>query len=254
MAELVDVRDLKPNILKMKILLIFLGVILVIMVTLLGCFTHLPEIHLPEITVQPASRYQLSVNKEGLIVAIEPFWDKEKVKELFGIDLLSAGILPLLIVVENKCINSNFIFPSDEPQFASANPDIEEVAKEGGKTTGVIGGASAVTSLTAAAVSTVADLAFAASAVATYAGGVAVITAPIAAGAIDKSISNKEIIKQNLIKKELKQQTIPFGKSLHGFKYFRLPKNESEKLSLIVELKAMNVQSCDTVQFTFPIR
>ena len=63
---------------------------------LLGC-----AIRLPEIEVRPPAAYPGFRDVQGLRVAADPYFAKERVRRAFGTDLLSQGVLPVLVVLEN---------------------------------------------------------------------------------------------------------------------------------------------------------
>lgn len=204
---------------------------------LTGCAT----LQLPEVVVQPVSQYRLFQSKEGLVVSIDPFLEKRRVKELFGINLLSKGILPVLIVVENRSTDATFWLQKELSSLEMLN--IKSIGKQvvtSSLEQGEIGMGEKVLTGVVAGVGAVVP------AVAIIGGPVVIIVA--------KSEANRQIIMQNLIKKELKERTITSGQSQHGFLYFKLPDKTAIETISAIQLKAMNLQKRETLTFHFSIK
>ena len=71
------------------------------------------ESMLPEVQIKPLSQYPLSQRKNGIALAIDPFFEEERVKNFFDFNLLKDGILPIYVIVENQSDNLVLIHPDD---------------------------------------------------------------------------------------------------------------------------------------------
>ena len=67
-----------------------------------GCTT----MNVPEFKVQETKDYKHIAETNGLLVAVQPVTDKTQVKEAFRTDLVAKGLVPILVVVENKSSSS----------------------------------------------------------------------------------------------------------------------------------------------------
>ncbi|KPK98204.1 MAG: hypothetical protein AMJ95_05715 [Omnitrophica WOR_2 bacterium SM23_72] len=204
----------------MKRILLFL----IMVIFLSGCAT----IQLPELTVKPASQYRLSQNKEGLVISVDPFLEKKRVEELFGTDLLSKGILPVLVVVENNSNSSTFYLQKEQSSLEMA---------EGESETGI---ASAGRSLTYQRPDKATTTLF--------------YVSPLIVAGIWQSFENeREAITKNMIKNELRERTLNPGESQHGLIYFRLTDKTRVEDIAAVNLKVLNIQSKENILFSFTV-
>jgi hypothetical protein len=92
-----------------------LRTILICCLSVTGCATLTMP---PNVPVDNVSKYNLSVEKEGLAIAVDPFFEKDRLKRFFDTDLLDNGILPIMIVVENNSKNDGYIL--DKNSFSIA--------------------------------------------------------------------------------------------------------------------------------------
>ncbi|MFH1349035.1 MAG: hypothetical protein ABIH58_05380 [Patescibacteria group bacterium] len=194
---------------------------------------------MPELAVQPVSQYRLSQVKDNLFIAVEPFYDKEKIEEYFGRDLLSDGILPILLVAENHNQTSSFVLLKE--QFSLTEPSSDMIASSDAgapiaKEASIQAGASMAAS-TGMAVLTFNPM--------MMAGGV------IVGG---KAVADASAIQHNLTTKELTTKTLSHGKSQYGFVYFKLKDKNGITGNYIADVKALNLQSGEVLTFSFPLR
>src|SRR5439155_25218327 len=71
---------------------------------LMGCASTM----LPEVTAARSEHYRFSQTKDGLSVAVDPVTDKQKLKEWLRKDIVAAGLLPMLVVVDNRNPSTSF--------------------------------------------------------------------------------------------------------------------------------------------------
>lgn len=190
------------------------------MVAVTGCVT----IESPDLTIQPVAQYSLHQVKGDLFVAVEPFRDKEKVSKHFGTDLLSDGILPVLVVIENHNRTSSFVSLKEKFSFTILDQSISRRETE---------------SLLAPFPETAATIL-----------GTGLVTNPIAL----HFSTNASKIKHNLTTKELRTKTIPPGSSQHGFVYFKLRDKDDITTNSVVSVKALNLQTDEVITFIFASR
>ena len=87
-----------------------------------------------DVAIRPARQYKHYLEKEGLGIAIDPLFQKDRVESHFGMDLLAKGILPVLIVVENNHPESVFLLEGKNITLAiSASTEDENRLRSGGE-------------------------------------------------------------------------------------------------------------------------
>ncbi|MGH9873332.1 MAG: hypothetical protein ACRD9S_12830 [Pyrinomonadaceae bacterium] len=178
----------------------------------------------PDYPVRSASQYSSCQTKNGIRVAIEPVGEKDKQKKHFGTSFESQGLLPVLVVLENDSASSSLLLQRDLVTFRI----------EDDQTKGYSGGAASVRSKTGEVV-----------AVAGAGGLVMFIGLKMIAGASE--------VKQNILVKELRSQTIAPGKAGSGFLYLPVgkPRKEKRKGTLMV---AVSLDDKDeAIRFTFDL-
>ena len=57
--------------------------------------------HFPNVPISDVSEYARSRNNNGLKIAIDPFIEEDRLIRYFGGNLLSYGILPVVIIIDN---------------------------------------------------------------------------------------------------------------------------------------------------------
>src|SRR5262245_42690859 len=93
--------------------------VLPLVIVLAGCST----MKVPELKVQDASTYEFIAQTNGLVLAVQPLTAKDKVKETFRTDLVGKGIVPILVVVENKSASS---FLLEKEKVFVVNPQLAQ--------------------------------------------------------------------------------------------------------------------------------
>lgn len=186
----------------------------------------------PKITPHPISQYTFFKNIDGLSIAIDPYFEEERVEQVFGINLISKGVLPIFTVIEN---HNKATYLIEKKQFSLHNPELENknLRKED---TPIIDdrGLKITWGITTIAFPIV---------------GIA--TSPFIASLENK---NQKIV-QNLIMNELPDKTLCANESSHGFIYLLLPSSETFdfKRLLILRAKGKNIRSGETLDFEFTI-
>jgi len=195
-------------------------------VVMVGCTAS----RLPDYPTMSVTEYGPHKTADGVTVAIHPITSGTEASKYFGRNLLDRHILPVLVVVENKHAQDNFIIRKERIGLAGpqAAPD-----------RGAVGSSTGATAVGAAA-------------------GVTIIAAPIAAPAVAvifaamKSQANE--IERNFATKELQQETIPPGMTKSGFVYLQLPPDTEREGRGVIHVELWEPVSKTPRSFDFDIR
>jgi len=98
---------------------IIISVLLIISLFLNGCFWM--RVEYEKADIKQASSYKYSCNKSGLIISVDPYIEEERVDKVFRYDLLSKGILPVLVVFENKDAEDGYVLLKDQSKLLLKN-------------------------------------------------------------------------------------------------------------------------------------
>ena len=178
----------------------------------------------PEYPVLSASQYSSCQTKNGIRVAIEPLGEKEKQKKHFGTSFDSQGLLPVLVVLENDSMSSSLLLQRDLVTYRSEDDLTKDYS----------GGATAVRSKSGEVIAVAG------------AGGVLMFIGL-------KMIAGASKVKQNILVKELRSQTIAPGKAGSGFLYLPVgkPGTRKRKGKLTIPLSFDDRQ--EALVFTFDV-
>jgi hypothetical protein len=154
--------------------------------------------------------YAQHAEKNGLVVAVKPFTDEKEVHDTFKMNLLSKGLLPILVVAENHNPSASFLIAKEDVYVLNELEGGTNNSRGKNVTANLESGATAVGTLgaLATAVSPVGGL------------GIVMIGAVMA--------SNGAIIQNNLEDNLLASHTLAPGEKQQGFVYFEIPKKTPE--------------------------
>jgi hypothetical protein len=189
----------------------------------------------PEYPVRNASQYSSCQTKNGISVAIEPVSEGKKQKKHFGTKFESQGFLPILIVVENGTASNGLMLRRDSITYqigddqtkGNTGPNLSVGSKSG---QGVAVGA-----------------------------GVALATVSVVGVAVPamfiglKMIAAASEVKQNILVKELRSQTIAPGKAGSGFLYIPVGKPGTGKRKVTLNIPLSLGDSQEPLVFTFDL-
>lgn len=246
--------------------------VLISIVICITFFSSCAPIQLPELSSKPelVPQHQ-SREEEGLLITIDPFLDKKKVKQFFGVDLISKNIIPVLVHVENRSKKSNFYLLKegcvlltgsgterslDQPSAEQKGIRQEHIAVAASKAA-VNGSLAWVTASEAAATKAwgAGGGAFPAASTASVAtASVALVTLPVVLAWAEKKITDAQIIHQNMIEKQLQERTLSYGQSHRGFLYFKLQDGSSLEDTSKIELKVKDILTKKITNFAFKLR
>lgn len=219
---------------------------------IMGC-----TVKISDVAVKPTPQYKFCQEKGGLKIAIDPFFEKERLKEYFGADLVSHGILPLLIIVENHHLKAGYLL--DKKFFSAALETVKEPeTKEGTDPSVSVPKEADVAKwagLATAEVGVVGPAVGAAAGV-IVAPGPGLVLIPITLSlAIYATKIEGDILKinDNLSKKAFVDRTVFPGESHSGFIYFQLKNREGLQNISAIMIKAKQIPSEKELDFIFQI-
>ncbi|WP_177420892.1 hypothetical protein [endosymbiont of Lamellibrachia barhami] len=168
--------------------------------------------------------------KDGLSISILAITDKNKVISYFGTDLLSSGILPVLIVAENKNESSSFIIHKERITLSNiVENDIEAIDQvreySAGEEVATVGAAA----------------------------GIMPIVLPLFfVGAAMVNDANE--IMHNMLEKEIRTEMLSPSEKISGFVYFSIPKEKNEQKQQYIIIDVIKYQLTESERFIFPIK
>ena len=197
-----------------------------------GCGTIL---RLPAIPNRPASDYQLSQESAGLIAAVDPMVDSKRVADFFGLDLLSVGLLPVLVVVENHHEQDVFVV---KRALVSVALESSEAASAGfvltkGRSTQLAGATGALASVLFTPLI------------------IGLPTAIVLSHFTEVEAVKLRLIKDNVERKELLERTVYPGEAHRGFVYFNFDKQAPLNGLVAVKVSVERLRTRENVTFDF---
>jgi hypothetical protein len=187
----------------------------------------------PEYPVQSASQYASCQTRDGIRMAVEPVGDKETQKKYFGTKFESHGFLPVLVVLENDSAGGSLILRRELVTYHVEDAQAKSIS----------GGPATVGSKAGQGMAVGAGVALAT----TSAMGVALPVMIIGL----KMIAGASQVKQNILVKELRSQTIAPGKAGSGFLYVPIGKPGPEKRKVTLNIPISSSDKQEAVVFTF---
>lgn len=165
--------------------------------------------------------------QDGLAVAVHPAVVEAEQDTYFGTSLLSDGILPVLVTVENRTATSSFILLTDRVFFVKAGVSAESGAADAhvGRPT-----AAHAWAFTGAALGAV---------------------VPLLVGAAMVSKSNA--VRHNFLSKEFRSDTVSPGQTARGFLYFQIPEEEDTAGSWKMHLEVFEPVLRQVKNFDFSV-
>jgi len=220
-------------------------------------------VEMEKVVVQRADQYRFTLQQQGLRVSVDPYTEDVRLRESFGCDLLSRGILPVLVVFENLSSEDGYIIVSDKSGLVLVDATIggekasEDQMKKELKAAGTmidvstnIMGPSVAMPQVAAAVSNITTGSTSLMTAAPMLSIVGLVaTIPIAVAAENK-YRDEIAIKKNLEQKQLRPKTLYQGSSHSGFLYFNLGTAESLNKVKGICLRIKNIRTSEISSFT----
>ncbi len=182
-----------------------------------------------------ASSYAQHEEKNGLVVGVQPMTGKKEIEDVFRVNLLRHGLLPILLVVQNQSPSDSFIVPKEQITVlsdatgttnATQTADVASGAKSAGEATGFAAGAMILAS--------------------------PVLAAPLMIASA-KLGSDATVAQYNLADKEFYTHTLGPGEKAQGFLYFQFPKASPPSGNYHILINAKNPGNGKTTAFDFPV-
>ena len=199
-----------------------------------GCST----MKVPPLTTGSAGSYAQHEQKDGLVVGIQPMTDKREINDMFKVDLLDKGVLPVLIVAENQSASASFIMARDKISIQNEATGTASSSQRGKVTSGT-GQALETTGVIMVGLG---PLSLA----------TAVVGLPLASVGMQKA-SSASVIEFNLADKEFYSSTLGPGAKAQGFLYYQFPKGSPPSGIFHVVAEIKNPASGETTAFDFPV-
>jgi hypothetical protein len=203
---------------KLKILLILASSCLI----LASC-----TMSVTQLTTGSAVSYAEHEQKNGISIGIKPMTNKGEIEDMFKVNLLDEGLLPILVVAENQSASASFIIAKDKVF----------VLNEATKTTSSSQRKEVTSGISATAVG--------------YAGAALGSTPLLIAGVI--MASDATVIQHNLADKEFYSRTLGPGEKAQGFVYFQFPKESLPSGSYHLVAEVTNSATGKATTFDFPV-
>lgn len=191
---------------------------------------------LPAYPTHPVSAYRYTQVKDGLAVAISPLFNPQESETYFDTDLVSRGIVAVLVRVENQSAPSTFLVlkerfalrtgQREESQVSGREqikPGFLEDALQVGNQLGAGGGQGALLLVPLIPVFIVAE----------------------------KMHVHEERVRRKLLIEEFQTKTISPGEETHGFVYFPLPSGQPRAGQWTLHMEVQDLQSQEVNPFDF---
>lgn len=185
------------------------------------------------LTTGAAESYAQHEEKNGLQIGVRPMTDKQEIKDMFHINLLDNGLLPILVVAENGNPTASYIIAKEKVFVVNETSGVTNVSQIEGIRTGSGGQAMA-----------------AAGAVLVAAGSLA--AAPLLFEGL-KMASDATVIQHNMADKEFYSRTLAPGEKAQGFVYFEFPKKSPPSGNYHIMADIKNSATGEASAFDFPI-
>lgn len=194
-----------------------------------GCAT----MRVTPLTTGAADSYTQHDAKDGVVVGIHPMTAKGEIKETFKMDLLDKGLLPILVVAENKSASASFIIAKEKIAVLSGATGATNTSQRKEVTSGSAGTALGITG-------------------AVLVGAGSVAAAPMLFVGL-KMASDADVIQHNLADKEFYSRTLGPGEKAQGFVYFQFPKDSPPSGNYHVVAEIKNSATGKATSFDLPV-
>lgn len=194
-----------------------------------GCTT----MSVTPLTTCDAAAYAQHDQKGGLVIGIQPITNKGEVKDMFKVNLLDKGLLPILVVAENQSVSDSFIIAKEKITVLTDASGASSSSQRKQVTSGATGTALGITGAALAGVGSLAAVPL-------------VITGM-------KLASNATVIQHGLADKEFYSRTLGPGEKAQGFVYFQFPKESPPTGGHHVVAEIKNSATGETAIFDFSV-
>ena len=194
-----------------------------------GCTT----MNVPPMTIGSVESYPLNSEARGLVVAVHPVTSEAEVDATFNSDLLGKGVVPILVVIENRNPSASFVIAKDQVAVVDTSSAASTTSALPKVASSTAGGATQA------------------------AGFVAILAAPVLAVPLVvaglKMASDAQVIQHNLADKAFYSRTVGPGEKAHGYIYFQVPKGTELAGHHHVLIEVRDSATNEPLTFDFPI-
>jgi hypothetical protein len=221
------------NIFRSK-LLVIVSVLTIIFFILASC----APVEIKKVTTQKTDYYKFTSQKAGLKISVDPYREENRLQEFFGFDLLSRGILPVQVVIENQNAEDGYLLVKEKSALVIKNTDPKNTDTNLG-----IGGYDSRYLEKAVKAEDTIRLSYAL---------VGIIMLP-AWGIAEKRRMDEVAIKRNIEENQFLEKTIYQGGSHSGFLYFQLKRKEDVNNIASFYLSMENIRTKEILPFIITI-
>ena len=185
----------------------------------------------PEFKVRETASYPSTSEKDGLVIAVHPTIDAGEMEETFRINLVEKGLLPVLVVADNRSATRSFILATENIRLAERGLD----QANDGRRSPVTSEGPGMGLTTAGA----------------FAPLVPVLLPLLIVGV--KMVSDAQVIEHNVADKAFYSRTLDPGQKAFGYLYMTLPKEARPGGSYDLTLRALDAADGRETTFVVPI-
>lgn len=202
------------------------------------------------VVVQQGAHYKFTSQQSGLKLSVDPYTEKDRLQANFGCDLLSRGILPVLVVVENLSSEDGYIVVTDMATLMTNDSINSRVqSDEGQKSEELESKFKELESTSNTAVGMV-EWSPLIGVVSPVIGVASLVSQPLKALGAEATYKDEIEIKRNLEQKQMLPKTVYQGGLHSGFLYFNLGKAEDLTKLQGVLLHIKNVRTNELLSVT----
>ena len=186
-------------------------------------------VQISDVSIQQVPQYELNQNQKGLGVALDPFYEEDRLERYFGKNLLFHGILPILIVVRNHTDQPVLVQTDRISLLGVDDISIPQVAID-----------SARAPIARESIPKEKAL---------FLAGVVFTPAMLLS---DKELMDRDAILQNIRRKALVDRSLYPGELHHGFVYFYIKRRDAlgNRARLELEIKNLSTDGMSRFDFT----
>jgi hypothetical protein len=193
--------------------------------TACGCASHL---QFANRQIAPVASYSHAQTAGGLTMAVDAITNQAEVVRLFGTDLLSSRLLPVLVVASNQNSSLSYLIAPD--RFRLLNGKYEAKSNERAKGASMAGAEAAGWTLAVMGI------------------GPTLVVGPF----LNAEVHKVKLINQHMRHEQLLQKTLSPGASTSGYLYFAIPQEKKRAPEWTLVFKAKALQTGEELELVFP--
>ena len=198
-----------------------------------AAFAACTTMSVPPLKVRGIESYELRQEQRGLIIAAHPITAQQEIDDILKIDLQEKGILPILLLVENRAASKSFIL--DRKRIETSEGDQSALTPAKRQEIGSSPGGEAMTAI----------------------GMVLLVPTAITSAPImfsgTKMVSDATVVAHNLADKEFYSRTLDPGQQMPGVIYLRIADRPRREGPYVLKLNPIDLETSETMTFTFSI-